>query len=193
MNNENHVENNQPKQLDRIDLEFPKFKYHLDPIKSKVFIKGESICPVCNRINEYRYDLAFYAIEEVEDICPWCIADGSAAKKYDGMFNDDTGCENVSNKEYLFELLYRTPSYAALQTEQWLSHCDDYCMFIEYVGWKEIKDIVDELKDDIERIKAKYRMSQEEFEKWLINDGSFQGYLFRCVNCGKHRLAVDMD
>ncbi len=34
------------------------------------------------------YNSSFYSIEEPKYICPWCIADGSAAEKYDGKFND---------------------------------------------------------------------------------------------------------
>ncbi len=38
----------------------------------------------------------------------------------------------------LDELLHRTPGYEAWQTAAWLDHCDDYCVFIDFVGWKEL-------------------------------------------------------
>ncbi|QVK19568.1 CbrC family protein [Mycoplasmatota bacterium] len=81
----------------------------------------------------------------------------------------------------MYELIYRTSSYASWQTEHWLSHCDDYCMFIDYVGWEEIKELADELKDDIEKIKLEYQLTQEELEKWLFKGGTLQGYLFKCT------------
>jgi uncharacterized protein CbrC (UPF0167 family) len=36
-------------------------------------------------------------------------------------------------------------------------------------------------------------LNQEELEKYLINNGNMQGYLFQCLHCGKHRLTIDTD
>ncbi|WP_458787851.1 CbrC family protein, partial [Vallitalea sediminicola] len=72
----------------------------------------------------------FYAIEEVENICPWCIKNGKASEKYDGMFQDDQSCDKVNKEEYLDELVHRTPGYCGWQQEYWLSHCGDFCAFI---------------------------------------------------------------
>jgi uncharacterized protein CbrC (UPF0167 family) len=72
--------------------ELPKFKYHPDPIKNKVIEKAKTRCPVCNKQREYVYTGPFYSTEDVEGICPWCIADGSAAKKYSGEFQDVACC-----------------------------------------------------------------------------------------------------
>ena len=71
-----------------MDIELPAFKYHMDPIKSGSIIKGSFTCPVCKKDRTYAYVGPFFSIEDVENICPWCIADGSAAKKYDGEFQD---------------------------------------------------------------------------------------------------------
>ncbi|WP_284644908.1 CbrC family protein [Paenibacillus silviterrae] len=35
----------------------------------------------CNKKSEYVYKDPFYRTADVEGICPWCIADGNAAKK----------------------------------------------------------------------------------------------------------------
>ncbi|WP_251652187.1 CbrC family protein [Paenibacillus glycanilyticus] len=67
-------------------MELPKFKYNPEPIKLEVIRKEESVCPVCSKEREYIYIGPFYSIEDVENICPWCIADGKAAEKYDGEF-----------------------------------------------------------------------------------------------------------
>lgn len=174
-------------------MNLPEFKYHPDPIKTGSIIKKNITCPVCNQKREYAYVSHFYSVDEVEDICPWCIKDGSAAEKYNGQFQDDASVESVSDKEKLKELVFRTPGYSGWQQEVWLAHCDDFCAFVGYVGWEAIKDIADELKPDIERIKADYRMTQEQFEKSLVNNGSHQGYLFQCLHCGKHRIHTDFD
>ncbi|WP_458788311.1 CbrC family protein, partial [Vallitalea sediminicola] len=131
----------------------------------------------------------FYAIEEVENICPWCIKNGKASEKYDGMFQDDQSCDKVNKEEYLDELVHRTPGYCGWQQEYWLSHCGDFCAFIGYVGWNEIKEFADELEEDIKY----FGYTVEDIKKYLINDGSLQGYLFQCLKCGKKRLSIDCD
>lgn len=172
---------------------FPEFKYNPDPIRARVIERNKTICPVCGQEREYVYVGPFYSVDEIEGICPWCIHDGSAARKYDGEFQDASSCERVEKAEYLDELVYRTPGYFGWQQEKWLSHCGDFCAFIEYVGWNEIRDIAVELGDDIEEAKQRMRLSQEEFEQSLVNNGSHQGYLFKCLKCGKHRLTTDLD
>jgi uncharacterized protein CbrC (UPF0167 family) len=102
-------------------------------------------------------------------------------------------CEDVNRREYLEELAFRTPGYCGWQQEQWLSHCGDFCAFVGYVGWKEIQDISDDLKEDISRVCEEMGLSEEEFQRSLTNGSSLQGYLFQCTKCGKHRLAIDCD
>lgn len=174
-------------------MELPRFKYNPDPINAKVIKKNKTHCPVCDKEKEYVFVGPFYSVEEIEGICPWCIHDGSASKKYDGDFFDAASLESVENNAYIDELVHRTPGYIGWQQESWLSHCGDFCAFIDYVGWEEIKDIANDLVEDIEKIKRRMRLTQEEFEKSMVNGGSHQGYLFRCLKCGKYRLTSDLD
>jgi hypothetical protein len=169
----------------------PKFKYNENPVKNELIVKSSGVCPVCSKKTDYAYKGPFFSVEEVEDICPWCIADGSAAEKFDGMFQDYDSCEVVENSDYTDELLLRTPGYCGWQQEEWLSHCGDYCSFVGYVGWKELVKLglVSELREDFE----KYGLHEEGSKKQLVKGGSLQGYLFKCVVCGKHRLSVDSD
>ena len=177
-----------------MDNQLPDFKYHPDPIKTGVIEQEKTLCPVCNQEREYVYTGPFYNHQKAKGICPWCIKDGSAAKKYDGDFQDIAGCEDVEKQEYIDELIHRTPGYRAFQQERWPSHCGDFCAFIGCVGWDEIKDIQDDsLKEEIESIKQNWGQTQEEFESSLKYRGSHQGYLFKCIHCGKYRLLDDND
>ncbi|WP_298782619.1 CbrC family protein [uncultured Polaribacter sp.] len=171
--------------------ELPKFKYQPNALKLGIIEKKNIDCPVCEKNRDYAYSGGIYAIEEVEFICPWCVADGSAAAKYDGMYIDDASCEEVSDQNKLTELVTKTPNYVSWQQEVWLAHHDDYCSFEKYVGWKEIEHLKENLSDDIERIKSEYGLSQSEFEQYLVNDGGMQGYLFKCLHCDQHRLHID--
>ncbi|WP_286884515.1 CbrC family protein [Aneurinibacillus sp. UBA3580] len=171
----------------------PYFKYHPHPIKTGAIKQEKTTCPVCEKERDYTYSGPFYSVEEVEGICPWCIHDGSAARKFDGEFQDLENCEEVADLSFKNELIYRTPGYCGWQQERWLSHCGDFCAFIDYVGWKEIESIASQLEEDIESICTDWGLTREEFQKRLINGGSFQGYLFQCVHCGAYRLTTDCD
>ncbi|MGE6629738.1 CbrC family protein [Bacillus sp. NPDC077027] len=172
-------------------MSLPVFKYNPDPIALNVLKKEKTNCPVCQQEREYTYHGPFYSIEDVEGLCPWCIADGSAAKKYNGEFQDAASCDQVDHDESMNELIYRTPGYIGWQQEHWLSHCGDFCAIVQYVGWQEISHLEEELTEDISNICHDYNMSKHDLQHWLKNNGDFQGYLFKCVHCGKHRLYVD--
>ena len=74
----------------------PYFKYHLDPLKTGVIKKEKSLCPVCIQEREYIYKGPFYSVEDVSGICPWCIKNGNAAKKYNGSFQDSYSIDSKS-------------------------------------------------------------------------------------------------
>ncbi|PVY36128.1 CbrC family protein [Pontibacter virosus] len=181
--------NNKQKEMNN----FPLFRYNPHAEKLGIIKKENTKCPVCEQEREYVYQGPFYSEDQVEGICPWCIKDGSAAKKYDGEFQDAASCEDVEKEEYLVELTTRTPGYSGWQQERWLSHCGDFCALKGYVGWQEIKPLKEELAKDLDVIKSDYDLTQEQLEEHLVNNGSMQGYLFECLHCGKHRLTVDAD
>ncbi|AOZ90705.1 hypothetical protein BK049_13765 [Bacillus xiamenensis] len=89
------------------------------------------------------------------------------------------------------ELIFRTPGYHGWQQEYWLSHCGDFCAIVQYVGWKEIEHLEEELSEDIEEICSGGNVTKENLKQWLVNGGDLQGYLFQCVHCKKHRLHID--
>ena len=134
--------------------DLPIFKYNPNTLELGIIKKEKTICPVCGELKGYVYKGPFYSTEEVDGICPWCIKDGSASKKYTGEFQDSASCEPVDKDEYLEELITRTPGYSGWQQEQWLSHCGDFCALEAYVGWKEIAHLKDKLKSDIKQIKS---------------------------------------
>jgi uncharacterized protein CbrC (UPF0167 family) len=183
------------KQTDKISNmdTLPHFKYNPKALELGIIKKENTHCPVCDKDRVYVYDGPFYSVVEVEGICPWCIKNGDAAKKFDGVFQDSESCEPVDKVEYINELLVRTPGYSGWQQERWLSHCGDFCSLVGYVGWDEIKDISNNLDNDINSILSDYGLTRSEFEKYLKNNGSMQGYLFKCLHCGQYRLTVDSD
>jgi uncharacterized protein CbrC (UPF0167 family) len=180
-------------------MELPKFKYNPNVCKIDVFKKEEGICSVCGEKRNIKYTGAFYSIKKPEYICPFCIANGKAAEKYNGEFNSYCTIEGVSPdpadpeptipKEMLLEVSQRTPGYNSWQETVWLSHCNEPCAFIDYADGETIKPFIDELEEDIEG----NGYNKEQILEWLSKDGSLTGYLFQCLHCGKHRLHIDFD
>ncbi|HRI27303.1 MAG TPA: CbrC family protein [Chitinophagales bacterium] len=180
-------------------MELPKFKYSPNAYNLDLFEEEEGTCSVCNQKRQLKYTGSFYSAKEPEYICPWCIANGKAAQKYGGEFNDYYSIEGVSAnpddpepdvpKTLLTEITQKTPSYTAWQQQVWLTHCHEPCAFIGYADAKTIASFLDEVTEDIERSGFESQLVKTQLSK----SGSLAGYLFQCVKCGRHRLHIDSD
>ena len=99
----------------------------------------------------------------------------------------------MSDDSKLDELIHRTPGYHGWQQEYWPAHCDDYCAFIGYVGWADLVRL--EIDKQIEESYGNEinGWDIEMLKQNLVNGGSLQGYLFKCLHCGQYRLQIDCD
>lgn len=172
-----------------------KFKYHPNVWKQNVFSHKKdnkrSICQCCENETEYFIE-NMYSIEDVNCICPDCVANGKAAEKFDGDFIQDAECEKVSDKKKINELFKRTPGYISYQGEHWLACCDDFCAYIGEVGIKDLKEM-----GIAETLISEYEENNPDdyYEDCMeyLGNGIMQGYLFRCLHCNKYHLWVDAD
>lgn len=167
------------------------FKYHPDPIKTGVFKNDTAVtCDCCGKKTDLYYTGPFYSIEEVDYLCPQCISSGAAAEKFDGELQDSESTDEVSDPEKLDELIHRTPGYCGWQQEYWLAHCDDYCVFLGYFTWDKLvemgiaKEIEETYRSDI------CMLDFSDAKEYLKNN---EGYLFKCLHCGKHFIYYDFD
>ena len=126
----------------------------------------------------------------MEYICPTCISNGEAARKFDAEFVQNAEWHGENDEEKDDELFHRTPGYMSWQGEYWLSCCDDYCAYMGTVGTRELKamDIADEVIEEYVK-----RGAFEDIGEYLVKDGPMCGYLFKCIHCGKYHLWVDAD
>lgn len=179
---------------DLVKKDLPFFKYHPEPTLTGAFETDNVVtCDCCNKLTDVYYTYPFFAVHNIDALCPWCIADGNAAKKFDGSFQDDINVDEVDDKQKLFELIKRTPGYNGWQQEYWLAHCNDYCAFKGYVGWQEIEPILDEFADIENDLAKAGGITLTELPNYLRDNGSCQGYLFQCICCNKYRLYYDFD
>ena len=169
----------------------PHFPYHPDPLATGSLVEGEAkACPSCGKESNIYYDLMPYCIDNIENLCPFCIANGLAAKKFDAEFVQDTEGQGELDPEKDQLLFCQTPGYSSWQGENWLSCCQDYCAYLGTVGTRELKamGIAEQVLEDYEE-----RGEYQDIEEHLVKDGSLCGYLFRCLHCQKYQIWVDAD
>ena len=73
--------------------ELPAFRLHPDVYRLDLFEREAGTCACCGQLRDWMYRGPFYAVEKPDYLCPWCIADGSAARLYQGQFNDELSIE----------------------------------------------------------------------------------------------------
>jgi uncharacterized protein CbrC (UPF0167 family) len=132
------------------------------------------------------YDGPVYAAEEVESVCPWCIADGSAAREHDAVFTDVDGAPPDVPAAVVDELARRTPGFAGWQQERWLFHCSDGAEYRGKVGWSDVADDAVVLRSLV--VDDGW---PEEHLRQMRTDGELTGYLFRCRHCGVRLAYAD--
>ena len=175
------------------DGSLPFFRFHPDPIATGYLRRSIDRCSACGLERGWMLEIPFYSTEEVEGFCPWCVADGSAAARFDGEFTDPGSLEDIESPESLDELLHRTPGYSSWQQEEWLTHCGEPCAYLGLLTRAEAIENAEELKADLT---PRFDWTTEILE-WLPDRIDRPGELlrfevhhFRCLNCGRHR-AID--
>jgi uncharacterized protein CbrC (UPF0167 family) len=71
--------------------QLPRFRYHPDPIATHSIQPREGFtCGVCGEARSHAYIGPYFAdnfgFENGDEICPWCIADGRAARDWNATF-----------------------------------------------------------------------------------------------------------
>jgi uncharacterized protein CbrC (UPF0167 family) len=161
-----------------VDEPLPKFKYHPDPIATgSIKADADAPCLSCNRIRGYIYEGPAYSEKFhylTHSLCPWCIADGSAAKQFGAEFADAE----------MEEIACRTPGFNAWQQEQWLTCCDDAAAFLGPAGAAELKG---KFADAIPAVEQDWDGDWHDLEK----DGEPTAYIFQCLHCKQYLAYVD--
>jgi len=173
-------------------VELPEFKYHPNPIATGAIKTSDEACECCGRERGYIYTSTLYAEEEIEFICPWCIADGSAANKFDGLFSDDYPLQNAKlSEEIISEVCERNPGYNSWQQEEWQSHCGDAC---EFHGDTEKEELLALSGEVLELFLSKEMIKPDVWVNLLENyekGGSPAVYKFKCRKCSETIYTMD--
>ncbi|MGY2892906.1 CbrC family protein [Deinococcus sp. UYEF24] len=178
-------------------MQLPTFRYHPDPVATGMIEVTEEECPCCERERGYRYTSEPFAEEELADLCPWCISDGSAAAKYDAEFTDPDSIglgvrPDTLPPEIVTEITRRTPGFSGWQQEQWWTHCHDGAAYLGRAGAAELEGLL----EFEAALRADLGLNDEawgKFRRALSRDGSPTAYVFRCLHCGAYGGYTDTD
>jgi len=175
-------------------VKLPAFKYHPDPISTGSVIRSDAKCRCCGERRGAIYTSTIYCVEDLEnDICPWCIADGSAAKKLNATFCDDRPLREAGIEASIVqEITTKTPGYDTWQQDVWLTHCKDACAFLGEASKNDVLSIAFEGLQVAggEEMDAKtIRIIAQNYRP----KGSPAFYKFKCLHCDKILYAMDFD
>jgi uncharacterized protein CbrC (UPF0167 family) len=172
----------------------PTFRYHPDPVATGEVITSDDPCRCCGRQRGFIYTGPVYSEEEVvEELCLWCIADGSAATLFEAEFTDVANVPDDVPRPVLTEVLTRTPGFSGWQQERWLFHCADAAAYLGKVGYEELQAVPEAL-EMVRQENAHFPWTDEEHENYLRTltpIGEATGYLFQCLHCGTHLAYTD--
>lgn len=165
--------------------DLPKFTYHPNPIATESIIPSDEACECCGEARGYVYCTTPYLEKEIEFVCPWCIADGSANAKLGASFSDSWPLSQAGiSNEIIDEVTLRTPGYISWQQESWISCCDDAC---EFHGDANPGELAALNGDERSRVAKDFDLPIGDFEemlKFYQPKGSPAIYKFKCRHCG---------
>lgn len=172
----------------------PCFRYHPDPLATGAVVASDKACICCNQARGYIYVGPVYSTTDLdESLCPWCIADGSAATKLDASFADSYSLHQAGvPDEVIEEVSLRTPGYVSWQQEYWLSHCNDACEFHGDASIKDVETVSQETKrcwlEEYKQDEAGWKLATEGYQP----GGDSALYKFVCRHCGKVLFGWDL-
>lgn len=167
----------------------PHFRFHPDPVASGSVTRSRARCARCGERRGYTYASTLYARQNVPALCPWCIADGSAAGQFGASFVDEAPLAGTGvAAELIDEVCHRTPGFATFQTEVWQVCCETPGTFR---GALDVDGMADLTDDEL----AWLGVPSWQRDLWRAMDPSRTGiavFVFDCEHCGGRRLWADI-
>ncbi|WP_329329480.1 CbrC family protein [Streptomyces mirabilis] len=171
----------------------PEFPYHPDPVATGAVVPSDTTCVCCGQARGYLYTGPVYSVDDLADrLCPWCIADGTAAGRYEATFTGGAVGDDVPI-EVFAAVAGRTPGFPGWQEPQWYFHCGDGTTFLGAVGAAELAarpDAIETLRQEADG----WGWPPDEVERHLSTldkDGRPTAYPFRCRVCSTHLAYSD--
>ncbi|MBE2314969.1 CbrC family protein [Solirubrobacter sp. CPCC 204708] len=168
----------------------PEFRFYPDPVSDGTLERATAVCGACERARGWIATSLLYAADVPEDarFCPWCIADGSAAARFNEI-------EAGAAPALAAIVERRTPGFVTWQDWAWVVHCGEPAVYLGQPRAGEFRQYPDACDD----LRAQTSVHDwppgqvEELIDALDPEASVTGYLFRCDVCGAHLARWDAD
>lgn len=166
----------------------PEFRYHPSPLATGAIRESVTQCPVCEQVTGFAYATTPYGPGTLRNVCPWCIADGSAAARFKASFVDDFPLlEKGLPHEVVVEAAERTPGFASFQQEEWQACCGDACAFEGLLDHDAFAGL-----DDATLLSLHVPADRlDDFRAGYTGD-DYGVFAFRCRRCGGRKYWVDV-
>ncbi len=172
----------------------PHFRYHPEPLASGSIEASATTCQCCGKARGYVYTGSPSPRHELPpgSLCPWCIADGSAAARYEASFSDDYPLLDAGvAADIVTEVCERTPGYTSWQQERWLVCCEDACAFRGDAGREEIGQLGAEGLAQRFADFAWPAITWQRLVDAYTPGGNPAIYRFDCLHCGQAHYDLD--
>jgi uncharacterized protein CbrC (UPF0167 family) len=172
----------------------PAFRYYRDPGADETIEESPVECSACGRARGFVVTSTAYGVDVPDEaqFCPWCVADGSAHRRYGVTFNE---VEAGASQEATDEVAQRTPGILTWQDWDWPTHCGDVGVYLGQPTGDELRanrEAYDALLADIRRFEWG---RDEDFVHDFVDGlgGGHVAYLFECPRCRKQLVRWDAD
>ncbi|GIG26173.1 CbrC family protein [Cellulomonas denverensis] len=162
--------------LPPVDELLPVFRFHPDPVGSGVLRRSPHTCPTCDRARGWEYLGLPFGRETLEHLCPWCIADGTAAARGASFVDDHSLLRGGVAVEVIAEVCDRTPGIPGYQQAEWPVCCGEAAV---YVGPLD--------PEDVDAVGG----AEREAVRAVIGHGGV-AHRFTCQVCGSERWWLDL-
>jgi uncharacterized protein CbrC (UPF0167 family) len=172
----------------------PLFLYHPDPVATGSVKQSAAKCVCCGEARGFIYCASVYGGSDIRDrLCPWCIANGKAAARYDCFFSvEDPLVAAGLPRAVIIEVTRRTPGYNSWQQEEWQVCCDDAC---EFHGDATVVELAELEGERLARVQGRWHFSAPRWSELLRNyipGGGVAMHRFVCRHCGEVLYALDL-
>lgn len=181
----------------------PRFTYHPRAYELELIEQIDIECECCGQERGWIYSGSVYTTADVDNVCPWCIADGSAHLKWDASFSQDIEGVTIpgetqvdgASAESTDVVMHRTPGYRSWQGAVWKTHCGDVCEFHGDISNEELATLDTRSEALFQQDHAwvfKNYGTLTELSAHYSQQGGMSLYKFVCQHCGIVRIHADL-
>lgn len=172
----------------------PHFRFHPDPLRSGSVIAKAVTCRACERQRDHAYVGPIHGEQELDALCPWCIADGTAHRRFGALFHELAFASDVA-PEVAIEIEERTPGFDTWNPIDWPTCCALPMAFVETAGIAEIRArhraLEGELMGTIVHELGISGGAAHRFLDSLRREASPSVHVFHCLTCDHTTGCID--